>query len=67
MFQYNFIYKPLPCPNTFPTHHLIVGWVAGFPGHFGFLFSGFLRVRKEVNFHIGVGVIPILEQLLQRE
>lgn len=65
--QYNFSYKPLPYPRTFPTHHLIVGGVAGFPGHFGFLLSGFLRVRKEVNLHIGVRIISILEQLLQRE
>ena len=56
-----------PPPITFPTYHLIVGGVAGFPGHFGFLLSGFLRVRKEVNLDIGVGIIPILEQLLQRE
>ena len=71
---YGFIYKnrhsclsaPAP-PITFPTYHLIVGGVAGFPGHFGFLLSGFLRVRKEVNLDIGVGIIPILEQLLQRE
>ena len=59
---------PTPAPPiTFPTYHLIVGGVAGFPGHFGFLLSGFLRVRKEVNLDIGVGIIPILEQLLQRE
>ena len=58
---------PPPPPITFPTYHLIVGGVAGFPGHFGFLLSGFLRVRKEVNLDIGVGIIPILEQLLQRE
>lgn len=66
-FQYNFSYKPLPYPGTFPTYHLIVGGVAGFPGHFGFLLSGFLRVRKEVNLHIGVRIIPILEQLLQKQ
>ena len=57
--------QPLPYPTIFPTHHLIVGRIAGFPGHFGFPLSGFLRVRKEVNFHIGVRVISILEQLLQ--
>lgn len=58
--------QPLPYPTIFPTHHLIVGRIAGFPGHFGFPLSGFLRVRKEVNFHIGVRVISILEQLLQQ-
>ena len=67
LFQHNFIHKTLPHPSTFPTHHFIVGGVAGFPGYFGFLLSGFLRVRKEINLHIGVRVIPILEQLLQRE
>jgi hypothetical protein len=63
-FQYNLIYQaacqPQPYPTIFPTHHLIVGGVAGLPGHFGFPLSGFLRVRKEVNLHIRVWVIPIL-------